>query len=94
MESITEESIVIEVNSLYAQFQGLSDKRKAKGLRYRPGDLLVLMVLAKLCGQDNPSGIADWVKERGAQLQEFLKLKRARMPVWSKYSIYPGFFEK
>jgi predicted transposase YbfD/YdcC len=85
MESNTEEPIVIEVNSLYAQFQGLSDKRKAKGIRYRLGDLLVLMVLAKICGQDNPSGMADWVKERGEQLQAFLKLKRARMPHHSTY---------
>jgi predicted transposase YbfD/YdcC len=84
MESNTE-GIVLDVGSLYTQLSGLKDKRKAKGLRYSLVDLLVLMTLAKLCGQDNPSGIGEWVKNRGEQLQELLKLKRKTMPHHSTY---------
>jgi len=85
MESNTEKGIVIDVGSLYAHFQTLKDKRKAKGLRYPLVDVLVMMVMAKLCGQDNPSGIADWVKDRSEQIQELLKLKRKTMPHHSTY---------
>ena len=41
--------------------------------------------MAKLCGQDNPSEIADWVKNRSSQLHEWLKLKRKTMPHHSTY---------
>jgi predicted transposase YbfD/YdcC len=43
------------------------------------------MILAKLCGQDTPSGMGEWVKNRAAQLQELLKLKRKSMPHHSTY---------
>ena len=64
MECNTGEERVFDVGSLYAKFCTLSDKRKPKGLRYRLETILVVMVLAKMCGEDNPSGIADWAKHR------------------------------
>jgi predicted transposase YbfD/YdcC len=79
------EEVVFDVGSLYAQFQGLKDKRKARGLRYPLVDILVMMVMAKVCGEDTPSGIADWVKYRGEQFVELLKLKRKSMPHHSTY---------
>jgi len=42
-------------------------------------------MLAKICGQDTPSGIADWVKHRAEQFIEALKLKRKSMPHHSTY---------
>ena len=47
--------------------------------------VLVLFVLAKLCGQDQVSGIAEWVQHRGKQLIELLKLSRKTMPHHSTY---------
>jgi predicted transposase YbfD/YdcC len=44
-----------------------------------------MMVLAKLCGEDTPSGIADWVRYRSDQFVEMLKLKRQAMPHHSTY---------
>jgi len=44
-----------------------------------------MMVMAKLCGEDTPSGIADWVKHRSEQIVEMLKLKRRSMPHHSTY---------
>jgi hypothetical protein len=81
----TAEDVVFDVGSLYAQFQGLKDKRKPRGLRYPLVVILVMMVMAKLSGEDRPSGIADWVKYRGEQFRELLKLKRKSMPHHSTY---------
>jgi len=81
----TEERVVFDVGSLYAHLQDLKDSRKARGIRYPLVAILVMMVMAKLCGEDTPSGIADWVKHRGEQFIDLLKLKRKSMPHHSTY---------
>ncbi len=81
----TEERVVFDVGSLYAHLQELKDSRKARGIRYPLVAILVMMVMAKLCGEDTPSGIADWVKHRAEQFIELLKLKHKRMPHHSTY---------
>jgi len=83
MECTTE--VVFDVGSLYSRFEELKDSRKPRGLRYRLVHILVMMVLAKLCGEDTPSGIADWVQHRSEQMIEMLKLKRKTMPHHSTY---------
>jgi predicted transposase YbfD/YdcC len=80
-----EEEIVFDVGSLYAHLQELKDSRKPRGIRYQLVTVLVMMVMAKLCGEDTPSGIADWVKHRAEQFVDMLKLKRKRMPHHSTY---------
>lgn len=72
--------IEFEVNSLYATFQQLSDKRKARGKRYELALMLTLSVLAKLAGQDEPEGMAEWVKLRGETLRDGLGLSRGTLP--------------
>jgi predicted transposase YbfD/YdcC len=79
------EGVVFDVGSLYAQLQGLQDRRKPRGKRYPLVAILVMMVMAKLCGEDTPSGIADWVKYRAEQFIDMLKLKRKNMPHHSTY---------
>ena len=83
MECTTE--VVFDVGSLYNRFEGMKDSRKPRGLRYRLVHVLVMMVLAKICGEDTPSGIADWVQHRSGQIIEMLKLKRKTMPHHSTY---------
>jgi predicted transposase YbfD/YdcC len=85
MECNTGTERVFDVGSLYAKFCTLSDKRKPKGLRYRLETILVGMTLAKICGEDNPSGIAEWAKHRVELLCEALKLERRSMPHHSTY---------
>jgi predicted transposase YbfD/YdcC len=85
MKSITNEGVVFDVGSLYAHLQELKDKRKPRGIRYPLVAVLVMMVMAKLCGEDTPSGIADWVKHRREQFVDFLKLKHKSMPHHSTY---------
>ena len=70
----------VEVNSLYEALLRVRDKRKARGKRYSLAVVLTLSVLAKLGGEDEPEGMAEWVKHRAAQLRAGLGLKRESMP--------------
>ena len=83
MESNT--GTVIDLESLYNRFQGLNDKRKAKGKRYELATILMGIFLAKLCGEDKPSGIAEWVRLREHWITRMLGLKRERMPHHNTY---------
>jgi predicted transposase YbfD/YdcC len=76
---------VINLGSLYRRFQGLRDNRKAKGKRYALETILLGMFLAKLCGEDKPSGIAEWVKLRAGMIVSALGLKRKEMPSHHTY---------
>lgn len=86
MESITSAGQLIDVGSLYAEFSQLKDRRKARGKRYQLETVLTLLVLAKVCGEDKPSGIAEWAQHRLEWLCEGLKLERKTMPHRSSYA--------
>jgi len=76
---------VINLVSLYNRFQGLHDKRKAKGKRYELATILMGIFLAKLCGEDKPSGIAEWARLREQWITRMLGLKREHMPHHNTY---------
>jgi predicted transposase YbfD/YdcC len=76
---------VFDVGSVYSYLTRLTDKRKRRGIRYQLETILVLLILAKFCGQDKPYGIAEWVNHRKALLQELLLIERATMPHHSTY---------
>jgi len=59
-----EHGLIFDIGSLYAYLEEIEDTRKAKGKRYELIALLVLMMLAKLGGEDRPSGIAEWIANR------------------------------
>jgi predicted transposase YbfD/YdcC len=84
-QDVTENGLVYEVGSLYAYFQQVPDTRDAKGKLYPLTLLLTLMMLAKMGGEDKPSGIADWVANRVEQLLEMKLLNRARAPSHMTY---------
>lgn len=63
-EAATAGAVVFEVGALWQQLATLRDARRARGKRYPLPLVLVLIVLAKLGGEDRPSGIADWVAHR------------------------------
>ena len=83
MESNTGQ--VLDLGSLHQRFARLKDKRKARGKRYALETILVGMFLAKLCGEDKPSGIAEWVALRGEWIAQVLGLKRTSMPSHHTY---------
>ncbi len=76
---------VINLVSLYNRFQALHDKRKAKGKRYALATILMGIFLAKLCGEDKPSGIAEWARLREQWIIKSLGLKRECMPHHNTY---------
>jgi hypothetical protein len=86
LKTNTEEmGVVFALGSLYAHFQSLHDKRKPCGVRYRLVTNLVLIVMAKLCGEDQACGMVEWAKHRRELLSDWWKLKRKQMPHHSTY---------
>lgn len=78
---------IINVTHLLSYLKRVKDGRKRRGLRYPLEIILVLFILAKLCGENKVYGIADWVQQRSEYLIEKLdlKLKRKRLPHHSTY---------
>ncbi len=99
-QDINENGLIFDIGSLYAYFQQVSDTRKAKGKRYPLAMLLLLMMLAKLGGEDNASGIADWVANRVEVLHELKVIQQEKVPCHMTYrrilqdTIEPDEFEK
>lgn len=76
---------VFSLGSLYSYLAQIADQRKRRGIRYPLAVILVLVILAKLCGQDKPYGIADWAHHRRGFLVQALRLKRGRLPHHTTY---------
>jgi hypothetical protein len=76
----SEDGYLFDVGSLYERLLTLTDKRKARGKQYTLVLILLLMVLAKLGGEDNPCGIADWARARRPLLAQMLQLNRDKLP--------------
>jgi predicted transposase YbfD/YdcC len=97
MESSTENDLgeqkeqasakIIDIGHLLDYLQRVKDGRKRRGIRYRLEVILVLFILAKLCGENKVYGIADWVQLRSEYLIQALdlKLKRKCLPHHSTY---------
>ena len=75
-----------ELRTLYEQLSLLTDKRKRRGRRYPLAVILTVVVLAKLSGEDEVRGIAEWAKLRAETLVVAFGLKRAGMPHPTTYS--------
>lgn len=74
------------ITSLYHALQALPDPRRKQGKRYSLAVILVLVIVAKLAGEQTMSGVTEWVRHRGPDLAQRLGLRRARMPCQSTYS--------
>jgi len=85
MESITQAGQVIDVGSLYARFEDMVDQRKRRGRRYSLAMILTVAMLAKICGENTPYGMAEWAKHRVGTLVDLFQLKRGKMPHDSTY---------
>jgi predicted transposase YbfD/YdcC len=94
------EAILFDVGSVCEHLSRLTDGRKARGKRYTLTTILVVMLMAKLSGEDRPEAIAEWAQHRAEGLATMLGLKRARMPHATTYgrvlrkAINPEQFER
>jgi predicted transposase YbfD/YdcC len=77
--------LIYDLNSLFAFFTRVSDPRHARGKQYPLALLLVLILLAKLCGENTPTGIADWVSYRIEELAEMKLLPKKKAPCHMTY---------
>jgi hypothetical protein len=73
------------VTSLYQVLQALPDPRRNQGKRYSLAVILVVVILAKLAGEQTRSGVTDWVRHRGPDLAQRLGLRRVSMPYQTTY---------
>jgi predicted transposase YbfD/YdcC len=78
---------IIHIGHLLDYLRRVKDGRKRRGIRYRLEVILVLFILAKLCGENKVYGIAEWVQLRSEYLIDALdlKLKRNCLPHHSTY---------
>jgi hypothetical protein len=72
--------VVAEVGSLYDRLQGLEDQRQRRGIRYPLAVILLMVLLAKLAGEDTPHGIAAWLKHRREGICGCLGFERGTTP--------------
>ena len=79
------EVFVFDVNSLYAHFMRVTDHRDPRGIRYSLGLILTLVVLAKLGGEDHPTGFEQWAQARAWYLLSALEVDRERLPSHNTY---------
>ena len=79
-QEINENGVICDVSSLFAFLETIRDPRKARGKRYHLTTLLVIILLANLCGQDTPVAMSDWAKNHAAVLVHLLTLKQTWMP--------------
>lgn len=77
---------VVDVGSLCQCLGELHGHRKRRGVRYPLVLILVLVVLAKMAGEDRVSGIAEWVRLRARVLAKALHFARSSVPHRTTYS--------
>lgn len=79
------DGIVFDAHSLYAHFLRVVDRRGRRGRRYELALILTALVLAKMGGEDTPSGIAAWARARQELFSAVFGLKRPSMPGHNTY---------
>ena len=80
-----QESVAIDVASLYSEFEKVKDGRGKKGKRYPLSLILTFLMLGKMAGETTINGIVDWIKERKDSLKQQFHWPK-RFPVNSTYS--------
>ncbi len=83
--SVLEIEEASQVLSLYDHMRRVEDKRGRRGRRYEAATVLTLLALAKLAGEKTISGLAHWVRLRGAWVREVLPLRDHRLPCGNTY---------
>ena len=88
VEPSGQESVAIDVASLYSEFEKVKDGRGEKGKRYPLPLLLTLLMLGKMAGETSINGIVDWIKERKDALKrQFDWPKRFPVNSTSSYAL-------
>lgn len=84
-QEISETGLIYDLGSLYDYFGRVTDPRDNRGKQYQLAELLVLILLAKMAGQQNASQIAEWVALRMDSLYAMQVLSRPQAPSHMTY---------
>jgi predicted transposase YbfD/YdcC len=84
-QDICNNEVIFDKGSIYDRLHKLSDLRKARGKRYSLVTLLMIILMAKLCGANTPMDIAEWGENQKEEIHKLLKIKRPEMPTHSTY---------
>lgn len=84
-QEIEATGLIYDLGSLYDYFTQVPDPRGSRGKQYPLAEVLVLMLLAKMAGQHNPSQMADWLAERVDLLIELKLIGRNKTPSHMTY---------
>ena len=84
-QDISAEGVVFDKGSVYDRVHRLTDLRKARGQRYSLVTVLMIILMAKLCGSNTPTEIAEWGENHKEEILRLLKLKRPSVPEQSTY---------
>ena len=74
------EATVLDVAHLAGHLERIHDLRHKQGRVYPLGMILTLIILAKLAGEDKPSGISQWIRLRSDDFVRLFAFKHKRMP--------------
>lgn len=80
LESNQTEAIAFDIVDLAARLERLQDTRKRRGKVYPLSMILTLVIMAKLAGEDKPSGMAEWIRLRRDAFVNLFNCKHQRMP--------------
>ena len=80
IEAELNEGKLLNIGELYEAMGRVNDKRQERGKRYTLAILLLVVILAKLCGENTPYGISEWAKMRGNELQRIFRYHREVTP--------------
>lgn len=80
------QGFIVDIGSLYDYLSRLPDSRNPRGIRYQLVHILVLVLLAKLSGEDRLTGISEWVSHRKEALARALGLSHPQAPHRTTYS--------
>ena len=75
-----------EVHSIYTAMQQLQDRRRKQGKRYPVELVLTYLLLAKAAGETTLQAATEWIRLRGAWLQEVLPQAGPHFPCAATYS--------
>lgn len=84
-QDISAEGVIFDKGSVYDRLERLTDLRKARGQRYGLVTVLMIILMAKLCGANTPTEIAEWGENHKEAMIQLLKLRRPSMPEQSTY---------
>jgi hypothetical protein len=80
LEANNTDAIIFDIRDLETRFKQLTDTRHAQGKIYPLSMILTLVILAKLAGEDKPSGITEWIRLRCDSFVKLFKRTHQRMP--------------